>query len=50
MSIYFAEQVPEAELSAEEARTGLFETLSALGERNRVLATPPGFARFIRSP
>ena len=46
MSLYFAVGSAETELPAEEIRTGLFEALGKLGERQRVLAVPPDFTRF----
>ena len=46
MSLFFAAGSPEMELSPEEYRAGLFEALSKLGERKKVLAVPPDFTRF----
>jgi nickel-dependent lactate racemase len=46
MSLFFAAGSPETELTAEEIRAGLFEALTKLGERRRVLAVPPDFTRF----
>jgi nickel-dependent lactate racemase len=45
MSLFFATGSPTTELSAAEIRAGLFEALSKLGDRKRVLAVPPDFTR-----
>jgi nickel-dependent lactate racemase len=45
MSLFFATGSPTTELSDAEIRTGLFEALTKLGERTRVLAVPPDFTR-----
>ncbi len=45
MSLFFATGSPTTEMSAEEIRAGLFEALTKLGERRRVLAVPPDFTR-----
>jgi nickel-dependent lactate racemase len=44
--IYFQSGSESAELSSSDLRDGLFETLSALGARRRVIAVPPDFTRF----
>jgi nickel-dependent lactate racemase len=46
MSLFFAAGSPEMEMSMAEIRAGLFEALTKLGERKRVLAVPPDFTRF----
>jgi nickel-dependent lactate racemase len=46
MSLFFSAGSAETELSAEEIKAGLFEALTKLGERRRVLAVPPDFTRF----
>jgi nickel-dependent lactate racemase len=46
MSLFFAAGSPQMEISADAARAGLFEALTKLGERKRVLAVPPDFTRF----
>ncbi len=46
MSLLFAAGSPDTEMSAEEIRAGLFEALTKLGERKKVLAVPPDFTRF----
>jgi nickel-dependent lactate racemase len=46
MSLLFAAGSPEMEMSPAEYRAGLFEALSKLGERKKVLAVPPDFTRF----
>jgi nickel-dependent lactate racemase len=46
MSLFFAAGSAETELTAEQIRAGLFEALTKLGERRRVLAVPPDFTRF----
>jgi len=46
MSLFFAAGSAETELSAAEIRAGVFEALTKLGERKRVLAVPPDFTRF----
>lgn len=45
MSLFFAAGSPTTEMSAEEIRAGLFEALTKLGDRKRVLAVPPDFTR-----
>jgi len=45
MSLFFATGSPTTELSDEQIRAGLFEALSKLGDRKRVLAVPPDFTR-----
>ena len=45
MSLFFATGSPTTELSDAEIRAGLFEALSKLGDRKRVLAVPPDFTR-----
>jgi nickel-dependent lactate racemase len=45
MSLFFATGSPTTELSAAEIRAGLFEALTKLGDRRRVLAVPPDFTR-----
>ena len=45
MSLLFAKGSPETEMSAEEIKAGLFEALTKLGERQKVLAVPPDFTR-----
>ena len=46
MSLFFAAGSPTTEMSSAEIRAGLFEALTKLGERKRVLAVPPDFTRF----
>ena len=46
MSMFFAAGSPEMEMSPAEIRAGLFEALTKLGDRRRVLAVPPDFTRF----
>jgi nickel-dependent lactate racemase len=46
MSLYFAQGSATTELSPAEAKAGLFEALTKLGKRNRVLVVPPDFTRF----
>ena len=46
MSLLFAAGSPEMELSPAEYKAGLFEALSKLGKRGKVLAVPPDFTRF----
>lgn len=46
MSVLFANGSPETELSPAEYRAGLFEALTKLGERKKVVAVPPDFTRF----
>ena len=46
MGLLFAKGSPQTELSYEDIRAGLFEALSKLGERKKVLAVPPDFTRF----
>jgi nickel-dependent lactate racemase len=46
MSLFFAAGSPTTEMTAEEIKAGLFEALTKLGERKRVLAVPPDFTRF----
>jgi nickel-dependent lactate racemase len=46
MSLLFAAGSPSTEMSPEEIKAGLFEALSKLGERKKVLAVPPDFTRF----
>jgi nickel-dependent lactate racemase len=46
MSLFFAAGSPSTEMSPAEIRAGLFEALTKLGERKRVLAVPPDFTRF----
>jgi nickel-dependent lactate racemase len=46
MSLFFAAGSPRMEISADAARVGLFEALSGLGERRKVLVVPPDFTRF----
>ncbi len=45
MSLFFAAGSPTTEMSDAEVRAGLFEALTKLGERKRVLAVPPDFTR-----
>ncbi len=45
MSLFFAAGSPDTEMSSAEIRAGLFEALTKLGERKRVLAVPPDFTR-----
>jgi nickel-dependent lactate racemase len=45
MSLFFAAGAPDTEMSDAEVRAGLFEALTKLGERRRVLAVPPDFTR-----
>lgn len=46
MSLYFAAGSPATEMSHAEIKDGLFEALSKLGDRRKVLAVPPDFTRF----
>jgi len=46
MSLFFAAGSPTTEMSPEEIRAGLYEALTKLGERKKVLAVPPDFTRF----
>jgi nickel-dependent lactate racemase len=46
MSLFFGVGSVTMELSAEEIKAGLFEALTKLGERRRVLVVPPDFTRF----
>ena len=46
MSMYYSAGSETAELSPAEVREGLFEALSALGQRRKVVALPPDFTRF----
>ncbi len=45
MSLFFAAGSPTTEMSDAEVRAGLFEALTKVGERKRVLAVPPDFTR-----
>ena len=45
MSLFFAAGSPTTEMSDADVRAGLFEALTKLGERKRVLALPPDFTR-----
>ncbi len=45
MSVYLSVGSPETELSPQQLRALLFETLGKLGERQRVLAVPPDQTR-----
>ncbi len=45
MSLFFADGSPEAELSVDQIREGLFTALTKLGARSRVLAVPPDSTR-----
>jgi nickel-dependent lactate racemase len=45
MSLFFAVGSPETELAPDQIRAGLFEALTRLGDRRRVLAVPPDFTR-----
>ncbi len=45
MSLFFSTGSPTTELSDDQIRAGLFEALSKLGDRKRVLAVPPDFTR-----
>jgi len=46
MSLFFAAGSPTTEMSPAEIKAGLFEALSKLGDRRKVLAVPPDFTRF----
>jgi nickel-dependent lactate racemase len=46
MSLFYSEGGPEAELSAEELRSALYQALNKLGTRRNVLAVPPDGTRF----
>jgi nickel-dependent lactate racemase len=46
MSLFFELGTEQSDLSAVELKNGLFQTLRALGPRNRVLAIPPDMTRF----
>jgi nickel-dependent lactate racemase len=45
MSLFFATGSPTTEMSDAEIKAGLFEALTKLGERRRVLVVPPDFTR-----
>ena len=45
MSLFYSIGSPATELSSDQIRAGLFEALSRLGDRKRVLAIPPDFTR-----
>ena len=44
--IYFKSGSPDTELSPEDMRKGLYNSLKLLGERKKVLVVPPDFTRF----
>jgi nickel-dependent lactate racemase len=44
--MFFAAGSPDTELSPADYKAGLFEALTKLGERKKVLAVPPDFTRF----
>lgn len=46
MSMLFAAGSPTTEMSPEAIRNGLYEALTRLGERKKVLVVPPDFTRF----
>jgi nickel-dependent lactate racemase len=46
MSLFFAAGSATTEMSPEEIKAGLFEALTKIGERKRVLAVPPDFTRY----
>ena len=46
MSMFFAAGSATTEMSEAEIKAGLFEALTKLGERKKVLAVPPDFTRF----
>jgi len=46
MSLFFATGSPTTEMSHAEIKAGLFEALTKLGDRKKVLAVPPDFTRF----
>ena len=46
MPLYFATGSPTAELTDEDLRAGLYESLDRLGDRQRVIAVPPDFTRY----
>ena len=46
MSLFFAAGSPTTEMSPAEFKAGLFDALTKLGERKKVLAVPPDFTRF----
>jgi nickel-dependent lactate racemase len=46
MSLYLAKGAPDAEFTAAEIRSLLFQALDKLGARKRVLAVPPDTTRF----
>ena len=45
MSLFFADGSPKAELSVDQIRDGLFNALTKLGPRSRVIAVPPDSTR-----
>jgi nickel-dependent lactate racemase len=44
--LYYAKGSENTDLSAEDLKSGLFEALSKLGNKNKVLAIPPDYTRF----
>ena len=46
MSVFYSTGSPTTEMSPAAIKAGLFEALTELGERKRVLAVPPDFTRF----
>ena len=46
MSLFFAAGSPETELTPAEYRAGLYEALTKIGAKKKVLAVPPDFTRF----
>ncbi len=44
--IYYKYGSPEANLSADDLKRGLYEALNKLGEKKKVLVVPPDFTRF----
>ena len=43
--IYFEKGSTETSLSAEDLKTGMFEALKNIGEKQKVLAIPPDYTR-----
>ncbi len=44
--LYYSKGSENTDLSAEDLKTGLFEALSKLGNKTKVLAIPPDYTRF----
>ncbi len=43
--LYYSNGSTTTNLSAEDLKTGLYEALQQLGEKNKVLAVPPDYTR-----